>query len=479
MAKKGFSLVELMVAVGILALVSGGLVQLFGTSVKAEMAGMNQHEMYAQSRAIENDLKTTLRYSIDNRLGKNSIVFKDSVGQEIKSGDRADADSMEYTSVIFDNARDKNIYHKMKLAWAPASETDGKSKQQLIITREEYDSLDIAATKLKETETRFPKIYEANSAFTSVEGGSGAFPVTVVQDEDSDIHEGMLNIALPFRYRMPAIGEKVNVLMTKVAFSEITESALYPGIVQCGGLLTINNSVGSIDGDLYAASIDDKSWNDHFLTDNYRGAYSGILKTAFESGNSYFAPSGATNITLNSNQTIQVSQGETISYNVRNDGGFYGYLVLGSLRGGSNSTLYLKLKNSISTLSFNNGITGSSDGAPFTIVIDVVGNKTITFNGPIRNNVRIFVNSCASFNINTAVTGKLMVVAQGDLKYESTVNEGFLIADRNVTITSSCNSFKGLIVANDNVTLGSNSYTYSANILNDDTFALDNLVAGK
>ena len=57
----GFTLVELLVGMLVTMLIMGALVSLFSSSVQSEMSGFKQQEVYAQARAVVNDLKTTLR----------------------------------------------------------------------------------------------------------------------------------------------------------------------------------------------------------------------------------------------------------------------------------------------------------------------------------------------------------------------------------------------------------------------------------
>ncbi|MCD7873904.1 MAG: type II secretion system GspH family protein [Acidaminococcaceae bacterium] len=59
----GFSLIELVVAMAVLALIMGAMVHLFGGSVVSLHTGSKQEVVYEEARLVMNELKTTLRYA--------------------------------------------------------------------------------------------------------------------------------------------------------------------------------------------------------------------------------------------------------------------------------------------------------------------------------------------------------------------------------------------------------------------------------
>ena len=61
--QSGFSLIELVVAMAVLALIMGAMVHLFGGSVVSLHTGSKQEVVYEEARLVMNELKTTLRYA--------------------------------------------------------------------------------------------------------------------------------------------------------------------------------------------------------------------------------------------------------------------------------------------------------------------------------------------------------------------------------------------------------------------------------
>lgn len=220
-SRRGFTLIELVVSMAIMALVMGALVNLFGTSVSHQLTGFNQQEMYTQARRLENDLKNTLRYAVDNRGQAISIKFSDGIKGEIIDTDRSMATKLEYTALIYNNAKKCNQKQKITLQWSD------DSRKQLKLTKaisdEKLDANGNSSYAASGTvEYLFPE-HKENSVFNTQADNYGAFPVTVVTENggaaSEDIHEGMLKITLPFRYKTGG-SYKTNILETKVAFNQ-------------------------------------------------------------------------------------------------------------------------------------------------------------------------------------------------------------------------------------------------------------------
>lgn len=192
--QSGFSLIELVVAMAVLALIMGAMVHLFGGSVVSLHTGSKQEVVYEEARLVMNELKTTLRYA-----DKDSIE-----PQEPTSG----TNEFSYTGNIWDRhmdiAKGENKEYKIKVEWKDAA------KKQLQVTRENADGKKI---------TVFPADVN-NSVF------AGQFPITA---EKITLNDGntvvMYKIALPLQYEFNG-KMKTQTLETKVVPSkdEITES---------------------------------------------------------------------------------------------------------------------------------------------------------------------------------------------------------------------------------------------------------------
>lgn len=189
--QSGFSLIELVVAMAVLALIMGAMVHLFGGSVVSLHTGSKQEVVYEEARLVLNELKTTLRYA-----DKDSIE-----PQEPTSG----TNEFSYTGNIWDRhmdiAKGENKEYKIKVEWKDAA------KKQLQVTRENADGKKI---------TVFPADVN-NSVF------EGQFPITA---EKITLNDGntvvMYKIALPLQYEFNG-KMKTQTLETKVVPSKDEE----------------------------------------------------------------------------------------------------------------------------------------------------------------------------------------------------------------------------------------------------------------
>ena len=117
--KAGFTLIELLVGMLVTMLIMGALVSLFSSTVQSQMSGFKQQEVYAQARAVMNDLKTTLRYA------DSAAVFYDTSGNKISSptyDNTKIASKVEYTATIYNSSTPANESVKMTVEWKDNSQ---------------------------------------------------------------------------------------------------------------------------------------------------------------------------------------------------------------------------------------------------------------------------------------------------------------------------------------------------------------------
>lgn len=192
----GFSLIELVVAMAVLALIMGAMVHLFGGSVTSLHTGARQEVVYEEARLLMNELKTTLRYA-----------DKDSIDPEQPT---VSTSKFSYKGNLWDRhmdiAQGTNKEYKVTVEWKD------DTKKQLQVTREDITD---GSKKI----TVFPNDSN-NSIF------EGKFPVT---SETLTLNDGntviLYKIALPLQYEFNG-QMKTQTLETKVVPSkdEVTET---------------------------------------------------------------------------------------------------------------------------------------------------------------------------------------------------------------------------------------------------------------
>lgn len=192
----GFSLIELVVAMAVLALIMGAMVHLFGGSVTSLHTGARQEVVYEEARLLMNELKTTLRYA-----------DKDSIDPEQPT---VSTNKFSYKGNLWDRhmdiAQGTNKEYKVTVEWKD------DTKKQLQVTREDITD---GIKKI----TVFPNDSN-NSIF------EGKFPVT---SETLTLNDGntviLYKIALPLQYEFNG-QMKTQTLETKVVPSkdEVTET---------------------------------------------------------------------------------------------------------------------------------------------------------------------------------------------------------------------------------------------------------------
>lgn len=193
----GFSLIELVVAMAVLALIMGAMVHLFGGSVTSLHTGARQEVVYEEARLLMNELKTTLRYA-----DKDSIDLK-------KSDDKTT--EFSYSGTMWDRHMDikdgQNISYDIIVQWKDA----GNGLKQLEVTREDRDA---SGNNISSKTISFPKD-TANSLFKA----DSPFPITAETVYKEVV---MYKIALPVQYLLNG-KMKTQTLETKVVPSKDEE----------------------------------------------------------------------------------------------------------------------------------------------------------------------------------------------------------------------------------------------------------------
>lgn len=212
----GFTLIEMLVGMLVMVIIMAALVSLFSSSVQSEMTGFRQQEVYAQARAVVNDLKTTLRYA------DSAAVFYDGSGNKIASptyDNTKTASKAEYTATIYNSNKAVNEAVGMKIEWLDST------KKQLKITK----TIDGTA----QPELKFPKSVD-NSVF---KGDGSDFPLYINQSDAS-----LYQINLPYKYKFGFSDEKTDALVTDIlkatAVNAGNSASGAPPILLMGGDLT-------------------------------------------------------------------------------------------------------------------------------------------------------------------------------------------------------------------------------------------------
>lgn len=221
--KSGFTLVELLVGMLVTGLIMAALVTLFSSTVQSEISGFKQQEVYAQARAVVNDLKTTLRYA------DSAAVFFDTSGNKISSPTSSNtktAGKVEYTAIIYNTNTASNENVSMIVEWKD------NSRKQLKITKEIGSGTYVS--------------YFPNSTDNSVFKGDGSdFPVYINESDSSLYH-----INLPFKYKFALSGDKIDSLITDVLKAEENNnSSEVPPILLTAGNLTFGSANAKIKTD--------------------------------------------------------------------------------------------------------------------------------------------------------------------------------------------------------------------------------------
>lgn len=206
--RDGFTLIELIVGMAIMAIIFGGIVYIFGASTKAMQAGQNQQQAYEDARVTMDILKTSLRYAV---LDDTSRAM--SPAQPDKT-----TTSLTYYTKQFDlhwdvtNGETKiyKVVVDFKTGTNPNSTTAWTSgKKQLVVTITDEDGKQVSKSPFK-----YPQ-YETNSGWAS----DADFPIIYGEENSTDgaFKTGitLYNIHLPFVYKI-AGSDKTETLDSRV-----------------------------------------------------------------------------------------------------------------------------------------------------------------------------------------------------------------------------------------------------------------------
>lgn len=211
----GFSLIELVVAMAVLALIMGAMIHLFGSSTVSLHTGAKQEVVYEEARLLMNELKTTLRYADKDSIDPEKPTFG--------------TNELTYNGSIWDRHMDisqgRNKDYKITVEWKD------DTKKQLQVT---YENITDSTKKV----TVFPKDIK-NSVF------EGNFPITAESITLNDSNTVIIyKIALPVQYELN--GEmKTQTLETKVVPSkdEISETIEEKILKEYTNLVSIRHKI--------------------------------------------------------------------------------------------------------------------------------------------------------------------------------------------------------------------------------------------
>lgn len=205
--RAGFTLIELIVGMAIMAIIFGGIVYIFGTTSKSAQAGMNHKQAYEATRTMMDELKTSMRYAETITPGADSITYKvtknNPVFQEHWINNISEGESYDYTYTI---------------SWKDSN------KKQLKIERT-FNKVDSNGNETAISVTSpvyFPsdEYVNANGAFASTEYKKH---MTNINQEFPIEEQGLANsgtsvysIVLPIQYKDATGGTKVDILQTEV-----------------------------------------------------------------------------------------------------------------------------------------------------------------------------------------------------------------------------------------------------------------------
>ena len=262
--RDGFTLIELIVAMAIMAIIFGGIIYLFGASSTAAQTGMNQQQAYEDARQTMDLLKTTLRYTTDAPATTNQSTSLTYSGSQLFD---------EHWNLI----NGSNGSYTVKITYETGKNPDGtawsdKNKKQLVIN---YSyKRDDSSTTVNAPERRFPK-YEINSALVtagSVTDGSdkyeSGFPIVSETSTYNGKSVTMYKVLLPVAYKSGST-IKVDTMTTRVTpedFGELYKKEIGGGNSTFGSLQeAVIAAVTSVNTNDVAALLKDGNSSQQYI----------------------------------------------------------------------------------------------------------------------------------------------------------------------------------------------------------------------
>lgn len=279
--RDGFTLIELIVGMAIMAIIFGGIVYIFGASTKAMQAGQNQQQAYEDARVTMDILKTSLRYA---------ILDDTSHAMEPAQPDKTTTSFTFYTNqfdlhwdVTNGETKTYKVVADFKTGTNPNSTTAWASgKKQLVITITDVDT----GKQVSKSPFKYPQ-YEVNSGWAS----DADFPIIYGEENSTEgaFKTGitLYNIHLPFVYKI-AGSDKTETLDSRV--QPVAETHF--DIQRSGGTSTQPTTTTStttaqtmLDQYNLLVSARDKKWSNQTMTTAEAAAYKAYSKYIYGSEN--------------------------------------------------------------------------------------------------------------------------------------------------------------------------------------------------
>jgi len=198
----GFTIIELLVGVAVSALIFGAVVAVFRGGITAMFFGQKQEVVYANARAVMNDITTTLKYADTDKIQYTSdskITYEGTGNAVTIIGTGNPTDTVTYTRTI--EWEDSN-YKRLKI-----TKIDN-GKTTIVYFPEKQENSAFSTTDY----------FETYNNLTGNTASKPPFPVFVDQNSESsaeDPNGQLYDVVLPVQYTVSGI-TKIDILRSKV-----------------------------------------------------------------------------------------------------------------------------------------------------------------------------------------------------------------------------------------------------------------------